>query len=130
MKRAMNYSKQRETILKVLRENMNHPTADRLYELVRRELSDISLATVYRNLNRLAAAGVILSVRGLDGSVHFDHNVEKHYHFICTKCNKVYDIPHDVTPDLAVRLLEKTGMETESYDIVFKGICHNCKSVN
>ena len=95
MKRAMNYSKQRETILKVLRENMNHPTADRLYELVRRELPDISLATVYRNLNRLAAAGTIRSIRDLDGSVHFDHNVEKHYHFICTKCNKVYDVPHD-----------------------------------
>ena len=126
----MKYSKQREHILKTLRENVIHPTADEIYALARKGMPSLSLATVYRNLNRLAAAGTIRSIRGLDGSVHFDHNVEKHYHFICTKCNKVYDIPHDITPDLAVRLLEKTGMETESYDIVFKGICHNCKSVN
>ena len=126
----MKYSKQREHILKTLRENVIHPTADEIYALARKGMPSLSLATVYRNLNRLAAAGTIRSIRGLDGSVHFDHNVEKHYHFICTKCNKVYDVPHDITPDLAVRLLEKTGMETESYDIVFKGICHNCKSVN
>lgn len=126
----MNYSKQRETILKVLRENMIHPTADKLYELIRRELPGISLATVYRNLNRLAAAGVIRSIRGLDGSVRFDYNVEKHYHFICTKCNKVYDVPHNIAPDLAASLPEETGLEAESYDIVFKGVCHNCKSIN
>lgn len=49
---------------------MCHPTADFVYEQMRKELPNISLATVYRNLNQLAEAGLIRKVEGLDGSVH------------------------------------------------------------
>lgn len=76
----MNYSKQRELALKVLQKNMCHPTADFVYEQMRKDLPNISLATVYRNLNQLAEAGLIRKVEGLDGSVHFDHNTHNHYH--------------------------------------------------
>ena len=76
----MNYSKQRELVLKTLQENMIHPTADQVYELMRKEMPKISLATVYRNLNQLAEKGIIRRISGLNGSVHFDHDIEKHYH--------------------------------------------------
>lgn len=126
----MNYSKQRELILKVLRENVIHPTADQIYTLMRAEMPSVSLATVYRNLNLLAENGIIRRISGLDGSVHFDHNMEKHYHFICTKCNKVYDIPHDIAPELADKAAAATGLEVNSCEITFKGTCHNCKTIN
>ncbi len=126
----MNYSKQRELILKVLRENVIHPTADQIYTLIRAEMPSVSLATVYRNLNLLAENGIIRRISGLDGSVHFDHNMEKHYHFICTKCNKVYDIPHDIAPELADKAAAATGLEVSSCEITFKGTCHNCKTIN
>lgn len=126
----MNYSKQRELVLKTLQENMIHPTADQVYELIRKEMPKISLATVYRNLNQLAEKGIIHRISGLNGSVHFDHNIEKHYHFICTKCNKVYDVPYRVAPDLAQKLAEYTGLEAESYDVAFRGICNHCKNLN
>ncbi len=122
----MKYSKQRELILKTLQEHMVHPTADYIYEVLKKELPSISLATVYRNLNQLAENGMIKKIEGLDGSVHFDHNLSKHYHFICTKCNKVYDVPYDVAPDLADKVLSQTGLIIESYDISFKGICPEC----
>jgi len=95
----MKYSKQREHILKTLRENVIHPTADEIYALARKGMPSLSLATVYRNLNQLAENGIIRRIDGLDGSVHFDHNLCKHYHFICTKCNKVYDVAYDIAPD-------------------------------
>ena len=126
----MNYSKQRELALKVLQENMCHPTADFVYEQMRKELPNISLATVYRNLNQLAENGIIRRIDGLDGSVHFDHNLCKHYHFICTKCNKVYDVAYDIAPDLADKVLAETGLFVESFDISLKGICPNCKKNN
>lgn len=126
----MNYSRQREMILKVLQENVVHPTADYIYELIKKELPSISLATVYRNLNQLADAGEICKIAGLDGAVHFDHNTHKHYHFICIKCNKVYDVPYDVAPELENLVLEKTGLQVIEHDIAFRGICHHCQKHN
>ncbi len=122
----MKYSKQRELVLKTLQENICHPTAEHIYALLKKELPSISLATVYRNLNQLAANGMVKKIEGLDGSIHFDHNLSKHYHFVCTKCNKVYDVPYDVAPDLADKVLSKTGLIIENYDISFKGICPEC----
>ena len=75
----------------------------------------------------LAENGIIRRIDGLDGSVHFDHNLCKHYHFICTKCNKVYDVAYDIAPDLADKVLAETGLFVESFDISLKGICPNCK---
>lgn len=126
----MKYSKQREHILKTLRENVIHPTADEIYALARKGMPSLSLATVYRNLNQLAENGIIRRIDGLDGSVHFDHNLCKHYHFICTKCNKVYDVVYDIAPDLADKVLAETGLFVESFDISLKGICPNCKKNN
>ena len=126
----MKYSKQREHILKTLRENVIHPTADEIYALARKGMPSLSLATVYRNLNQLAENGIIRRIDGLDGSVHFDHNLCKHYHFICTKCNKGYDVAYDIAPDLADKVLAETGLFVESFDISLKGICPNCKKNN
>lgn len=126
----MKYSKQREHILKTLQENIIHPTADEIYAIARKDMPSLSLATVYRNLNQLAESGIIRRIDGLDGSVHFDHNLCNHYHFICTKCNKVYDVDYDIAPDLADKVLAETGLFVESFDISLKGTCPNCKQTN
>ncbi len=106
---------------------MIHPTVDHLYELVKKELPNISLATVYRNLNSLAETGVIRRIQDLDNAVRFDHNMCNHYHFICTKCNKVYDVPQNIAPNLSDKLSAETGLTAETYDITFKGVCHECQ---
>lgn len=106
---------------------MIHPTVDHIYELVKKELPNISLATVYRNLNSLAETGVIRRIQGLDNAVRFDHNMCNHYHFICTKCNKVYDVPQNIAPNLSDKLSAETGLTAETYDITFKGVCHECQ---
>lgn len=124
----MKYSKQRELVLKILQENVVHPTADTLYEMIKKEMPSISLATVYRNLNLLAENGLISKVEGVDGVQRFDHNLHPHYHFICTKCNKVYDIPHDIAPDLLTQVNAKTGLIVESCELSCKGICNDCRS--
>ena len=123
----MNYSKQREIIIRILKENPVHPTADALYALVRRELPKVSLATVYRNLNQLAELGMIRKISALDEKVHFDHNLESHYHFVCIKCKRVYDVPYDVAPDIAEALRKHTGWEALTAEVLFKGICSHCK---
>lgn len=130
MEEAMKYSKQRELILETLRNNVIHPTADQIYALLHQEHPTISLATVYRNLNQLAEMGIIRKITGLDGSCRFDHNTHKHYHFICSKCNKVYDVPQENIPDLPAMVEAETGFTVESCDITFKGTCSGCINKN
>lgn len=123
----MNYSKQREIILDTLSKNAIHPTAEALLEFLKRDDSNIGMTTLYRNLNQLADAGLIKKIDGLEPSAHFDHNTFEHYHFICEKCKKVYDIPSSVAPDLVKNTTEATGFDITSHDIVFHGICSECK---
>ena len=123
----MNYSKQRELILDTLKDNVVHPTAEYLYSIIKKKDSSISLATLYRNLNLLAANGMIKKIDGLESSSHFDHNVHEHYHFMCDKCKRVYDVSYNVAPDI-IRLAEdEIGADITSCEIVFHGVCNECK---
>ncbi len=123
----MNYSKQREKILDVLSNNAVHPTAETLLELLKSENANIGFTTLYRNLNQLAQAGIIKKIDGLETSAHFDHNTFEHYHFICEKCGKVFDIPANVAPDLVKNTQSATGFDIAGHDIVFHGVCGDCK---
>lgn len=123
----MNYSRQREIILEVLKKNVVHPTAEYLYSIMQKEYSSISLATLYRNLNLLASKGIIKKIDGLEASSHYDHNVHKHYHFMCDKCKKIYDVSEDIAPDLIQKAGAELGADVTACDIVLHGICSNCK---
>ena len=125
----MNYSKQREVILNTLKENVVHPTAEYLYAKIQEKDPKISLATLYRNLNQLTENGIIKKIDGLETSSHYDHNTHEHYHFICTKCRRVFDIDAEVAPELIRRTEEKTDFLIENHDIVFSGICKECRGV-
>ncbi len=123
----MNYSKQREKILEVLTHNAVHPTAEELSEFLDKENSNIGLTTLYRNLNQMAEAGIIKKIDGLENSAHFDHNTYEHYHFICENCKKIFDIPKGVAPDLVNNTRQATGFDINGHDIIFHGICSECK---
>lgn len=123
----MNYSKQREIILETLKNNVVHPSAEYIYEILQKEGSGISLATLYRNLNQLAENGIIKKIDGLESSSHFDHNTHGHYHFMCDNCKKIFDVSSDVAQDIIKKTEEETGFTVTSHDIIFHGICTNCK---
>lgn len=85
----MRYSKQREMILKVVTDNKIHPTAEQVYELVRKENPTISLGTVYRDLNQLTEADKLLKLRFGGSKDRFDADIRTHYH---VKLHKVRNI--------------------------------------
>ena len=122
----MNYSRQREVILQTLKSNVVHPTAEYFYAILKEKEPNISLATLYRNLNQLAENDIIKKIDGLEPSSHFDHNTHEHYHFICEKCKRVYDISADVAPDVIRKTEENTGFLVKKHDIVFSGLCKDC----
>lgn len=125
----MNYSRQRQIILDTLKENVVHPTAEYLYDVMKEKYPSISLSTLYRNLNQLAEKGLIKKIDGLEVSSHFDHNIHEHYHFICEKCKKVFDIPVGIAPDVVANAEKETGFVVNKHDIVLHGICNECLKI-
>jgi Fe2+ or Zn2+ uptake regulation protein len=119
-------TKQREAILNILRNTDSHPTADRIYDLVREVLPKISKGTVYRNLKILRDNGEI-SELNLSGTVsRYEGNQENHYHFRCMKCGRVFDIDEPVDYELDRRITKKTGFEVSYHQLEFRGLCSDC----
>ncbi len=125
----MNYSRQREIILDTLTRNAIHPTAEALHKIIKAENPDsnIGIATVYRNLKKMSDRGTIKRIDGLEESEHFDHNTHEHYHFMCKKCGRVFDIDASVAPMVADNVQKQTGFLVSDYDIAIHGICKDCQ---
>ena len=92
-------SRQREAILSELCGRTDHPTAEELYLSLKEELPNLSLGTVYRNLSLLSEEGIILKL-SCGGADHFDGNTAQHYHFLCNRCGRLYDLPMPVFKEL------------------------------
>ncbi|MCM1122302.1 MAG: transcriptional repressor [Eubacterium sp.] len=125
---ALKYSKQRQVIKDFLMTRKDHPTADVVYMNVKREYPNISLGTVYRNLSLLANLGEIQRLQVGDGVDHFDADISRHYHVVCTKCGSVSDLMMDSTP--FDQIIEAASTEfdgvVEGHATYFYGICSDC----
>lgn len=119
-------TKQREAILEVLRSTTSHPTADWVYQEVRKEMPHVSLGTIYRNLRTLSDHGEIQELAY--GSTHsrFDANPENHYHFVCTSCDAVLDLDIECMPELEEKVQELGGYQIASHRLEFFGLCPSC----
>lgn len=126
MSTPIKYSSQREAILRFLKTRKDHPTADVVFQHIREDIPNISLATVYRNLNQLAAAGTILRLTTNGKTDHFDACVEPHFHFCCRSCNAVKDIDMEPFPELTRRASEASNYKIEDVTVLFSGLCDEC----
>jgi len=127
MATPIKYSSQREAILRFLRTRKDHPTADFVFQHIREDIPNISLATVYRNLNQLAEAGIILRLTTNSKTDHFDACVEPHYHFCCRCCNAVKDIDMEPMPELVEKASKVSNFLIEEATILFQGVCEECQ---
>jgi len=118
-------TKQLEVVWDAIKDEASHPTADQIYDKVRRELPNISLGTVYRNLQKLVGDGK-LQVLTLGRSQHFDPLVAHHQHFICEGCDQVYDVLLDSEERLFPAKLPREGFTVTSRRTAFYGRCKRC----
>jgi Fur family peroxide stress response transcriptional regulator len=120
-------SRQRDTILKVVMNTKTHPRADWVYEQVRKEIPNISLGTVYRNLKSLAEAGEIYQLELVGSTSRFDGNMDNHYHFRCKKCGDMYDLDEPVDRSIEKRIAQKTGFKITQQRLELLGLCTKCQ---
>ena len=103
----------------------SHPTADQIYQRVRRHIPNISLGTVYHNLQKLVAEGK-LQVLTLGRTQHFDPLLDSHQHFICETCGRVYDILVSKDEEILPASLLQGGFTVTSQRLAFFGECKSC----
>ena len=120
--------RKRNAILECLRSTHSHPSAEMVHEMLRESHPDISLATVYRNLNYFKQQGLATSVATVRGVERFDANTEPHVHFICNGCDAVIDLEQIQVPQTLDAQVEKTsGCRVNSCQLTFNGLCGNCQ---
>ena len=89
---GLRLTKQRQEVYQVLLEQRDHPTANEVYQRVRKKLPSISLATVYNCLEALVNHGLVNQVNFERSSSRFCPNLVEHGHFQDTRTGRIYDI--------------------------------------
>jgi Fur family ferric uptake transcriptional regulator len=118
---------QRVEILEFLRGRKDHPTVDDVYNGVKKKLTRISKATVYKNLKFLAGKGLVQEVN-IRGVSRFEPNTMPHHHTICTRCGRIADFSSDKLTGYSMKEASSMkGFDAESASTNFYGTCSRCK---
>ncbi len=117
------YSLQREKIYAVVRESVEHPTAEMVFAWLKPEIPRLSLGTVYRNLHRMAEEGRLQELPG--PIVRFDGDTTSHAHFTCLTCGRVSDAAGPYDPELDAAACRE-GFRVIRHALMFYGTCPRC----
>jgi len=124
--KGIRFTPQRQAILEYLLSTDTHPTAEEIYKQVKMRFPGVSLGTIYNTLNMLKEQEFILELPCGDMSSRFDGNPANHYHVMCSQCGKVIDFHSDLIK-MDKLVSEKTGFDIHTHNLVFYGICPDCK---
>jgi len=123
--RGFRFTSQREHVYKVLLQDRDHPTAERVFMRAKKTMPEISLATVYNCLDALVKCRLAKEVNLDRGASRYCPNMREHFHFYCTQCDEVIDInlPLDATePPFPL----PKGFKPTHFDISVRGVCPKC----
>lgn len=119
------FSRKRQAIIDNLAQRYDHPSASMVYESLKGQYPELSLGTVYRNLNELADKGTILRFTH-NGKDRFDGNTSPHCHFCCTECGNIYDAFNTEIYRSVKKTADNMEFSVEELEIVAKGRCKAC----
>lgn len=124
---SLGLTKQRQTVLQVIRESDEHLTANEVFDDARILLPGISFATVYNSLRYLKQEGLIGEVRFGNDSTRYDRKLTRHDHALCNKCGKLVDIELSIPVGLIETAAALSKFEPESIELTLRGLCPKCR---
>lgn len=122
----LKFSRQRELIYNRVKNYPVHPTADEVYTALKKEHPNLSMGTVYRNLNLLSKTGMLIKIHIDNSPERFDARTDSHCHMLCERCGRVFDIECGTPEGIEERVFEKHGHIITGVSLSFKGICGEC----
>lgn len=126
-RKSFRTTRQRQAVLEELRMVKTHPTANEVYQMVRKRLPNISLGTVYRNLEILSEKGIIQKLELARTRRRYDGMNEVHYHARCVSCGRVDDVPLNPMQMIDESVTRLTDYEIFSHRLEFIGLCPDCR---
>ncbi|MBU2646971.1 transcriptional repressor [bacterium] len=119
---------QRLAILRILSVSEGHPSAEMIYDQIKKEFPYTSFATVYKTISLAKALGEVLELEFSQGSNRYDGNRPfPHPHLICTRCKTIMDPDLDAVNYLQDEIVKETGFEVTNHRLDFFGICPDCQ---
>ena len=115
------FTPQRQQVYDVLLQKRDHPTAEEVFIRAKRQMPEISHATVYNCLDALVKCGLARQVTLDRGATRFCPNMHEHCHFYCDSCDTVFDV------DLPAQTMKlPRGFKARHFDIAIHGTCPDC----
>ena len=119
--------RKRNAILAYLRQSKAHPSAEDIYRDLQQEHSDISLASIYRNLKLFKDEGLIISLGTVNGIERFDGRTDPHVHFACSICGAVVDVPDMNVPESVIQAAaSQLDCRVDDAQLMLTGVCRRC----
>jgi Fe2+ or Zn2+ uptake regulation protein len=112
-------SAQRVAVAEYVLSTDEHPSADEVWERVKRRFPMISRATVYNTLHLFAESGLLRELVLAEGRIVFDPKMEAHHHFIDESDGSIHDIAWSALRVSQVDDLQ--GIDVHEYQVVLRG---------
>jgi Fur family transcriptional regulator, peroxide stress response regulator len=125
--RHISVTPQRLAVLSILESRRDHPSAEQIYQEVRRQMPTISFNTVYKTLEVFCQKGLVIKVNPLHEVARYDIDTEHHAHLICRQCHFIVDLPDEVAPALSLPEEARAGFQVEQHSLTFWGLCPQCQ---
>lgn len=126
MEKKLRHSRQRDMIYEYLLTTMEHPSADKIYEDLRNQISNLSLGTVYRNLKVLEEMGLVRRVTTLQNVERYDACCYDHAHFVCDICGCVKNLENLAVDKVKELCKIGDGDQVLRMNVTFGGLCLEC----
>jgi len=120
-------SYQRIKILEYLITKRSHPTVDKIFNDLLKEIPTLSKATVYNTLDLFKEANLARIVTIENNETRYDAKVASHGHFKCESCGSIYDFEVNID-NLSTDSLEHFKINEKN--VYFRGICPKCLNNN
>jgi Fur family transcriptional regulator, peroxide stress response regulator len=117
---------QRLEIFSELADTPDHPTAETIYQRIRKKIPTISLDTVYRTLATFARHGLINKVETTESQARFEVKIMRHHHVICRRCNRITDFQWESLDDVSLPVEIDRWGRVENRNVIAYGICTAC----
>ena len=118
---------QRLAVLSTLQGRRDHPTAEQIYQEVRRQLPAISFNTVYKTLEVLCRKGLVIKVNPLHEVARYDVKTHNHAHLVCRVCHLIHDLEQEFDPLKPAPEEVPPGFQVEHQSVIFWGVCPRCQ---
>ena len=117
---------QRLAIYQALYFTKEHPSAEVIYQQVKKRFPMISLGTVYKTLEKFFEVGLIQKVSPVTEVARYDAITGPHHHMVCLECQSIQDI-EDTAQAQEISLPVKNGFQVVRQQVVLQGYCPGCK---